>query len=157
MRTSALLLLLLASRATAQESRWEVAVPVEVTLVGLTFGVRPEVLFRPGAPGTVSRLRLAVGVLGGPDQLFVPLSLGYRAQFRQGHVVQPALGLGLELQHRVVSDFPAVRQFGFYLEGGVAFAVSAQLSLGLLLGVDLMLFGGPGFGFGPRLAASWRF
>lgn len=157
MRTSAALLLLCASSAAAQESRFELSMPVEVTLVGLTFGVRPELLFRPGAPGSVSRLRLAVGVLGGPDQLFVPLSLGYRAQFRQEHVVQPIVGLGLELQHRLVSDFAPVRQFGGYLEGGVGFALSAHASLSLLLGIDLMLVGGPGVGFGPRLGFGWRF
>ncbi|MDP1829305.1 MAG: hypothetical protein Q8L48_38930 [Archangium sp.] len=157
MRTSALLTALLASAAAAQDSRFEVNVPVEVTLVGLTFGVRPELLFRPGEPGSVSRLRLAFGVLGGPDHLFLPLSLGYRAQFRQAHVVQPAVGLGLELQHRLVNDLAPVRQFGAYLEGGVGFAVSPRVSVSVMLGLDLMLFGGPGFGFGPRLAAGWRF
>jgi hypothetical protein len=158
MRTeAALLTVLVATGAWAQESRFELAVPAEVTLVGLTFGVRPELLFRPGEPGTVSRLRLAFGVLAGKDQLFLPLSLGYRAQFRQAHVVQPMLGAGLELQHRLVSDFEPVRQFGVYLEAGVGFAVSPRVSVGLMFGMDLMLFGGPGFGFGPRLAAGWRF
>ncbi|MFZ5442500.1 MAG: hypothetical protein ACOZQL_20995 [Myxococcota bacterium] len=159
MRTEALVLALVltASRAQAQESRFEVALPVEVTLIGLTAGVRPEVLFRPGEPGTVSRLRLAIGVLGGPDQLFVPVSLGYRAVFRQEHVVQPTLGLGLEVQHRAVFDFPLVQQFGLYVEAGCGFAVTKQLSLGAMLAVDVMFLGGPGLGIGPRLWAGWRF
>lgn len=158
MRTrAAVFIVLIASGAWAKESRFELAVPLEVTLVGLTFGVRPELLFRPGEAGTVSRLRLAFGVLGGPDHLFLPLSLGYRAQFRQAHVVQPAVGLGIELQHRVVSDLPAVSQFGVYLEGGVGFAVSPRVSLSAMFGMDLMLFGGPGIGFRPRVAAGWRF
>jgi len=158
MRTrAALCCMLISSGAWAQDSRFELAVPLEVTLVGLTFGVRPELLFRPGEAGTVSRLRLAFGVLGGPDQLFLPLSLGYRAQFRQDSVVQPAVGLGIELQQRVVNDLPAVRQFGVYLEGGVGFAVSPHVSLSALFGMDLMLVGGPGIGFGPRIAAGWRF
>lgn len=157
MRTSAALLgLLLAHGAHADEGRFEVGLPLEVTLVGLTVGVRPELLFRPGAPGTVSRLRVAFGVLGGPDQLFLPLSLGYRAQFRQSSIVQPIVGAGLELQHRLVDDLPAVRQFGFYGEFGVGFAVGPQLSLSALFGFDLMLIV-PGLGFGPRLGAGWRF
>lgn len=157
MRTrSALLCLLISSSALAQDSRFEVGLPVEVTLVGLTFGVRPEVLFRPGDPGTVSRLRLAFGVLGGPDQLFLPLSFGYRAQFRQHAIVQPAVGAGIELQHRVVSDLPAVRQFGLYFELGVGFAVNPLLSVSAMVGMDLMLIV-PGVGLGPRLGVSWRF
>jgi hypothetical protein len=157
MRTDALFLtLVVASGAWAQDSRFELAVPAEVTLVGLTFGVRPELLFRPGDPGSVSRLRLAFGVLAGPDQLFLPLSLGYRAQFRRAHIVQPVVGAGLELQHRVAFDL-SVRQFGVYFEFGVGFAVSPRISLSALFGADLMLFGGPGLGFGPRLAAGWSF
>lgn len=159
MRTEALALavVLSAGAARGQESRFELALPVEVTLVGLTAGVRPELLFRPGDPGTVSRLRLAVGVLGGPDQLFVPVSLGYRAVFRQAHVVQPAVGLGLELQHRAVFDFPLVQQLGGYVEGGVGFAVTPQLNFGAMFSVDVMFLGGPGLGFGPRLWVGWRF
>lgn len=157
MRTEAALLCVLISPVVwAQDSRFELAVPVEVTLVGLTAGVRPELLFRPGDPGSVSRLRLAFGVLGGPDQLFLPLSLGYRAQFRQASIVQPAVGAGLELQHRIVDDLKPVRQLGVYLEFGVGFAIREHLSLSAMFGMDLMLIV-PGVGFGPRLAAGWRF
>lgn len=159
MPTSALALVLAASVATSDEpsTRLELQVPVEVTLVGLTWGVRPELLVRPGEVGTVSRLRVAVGVFIGRDQVFLPLSLGYRAVFRQGRIVQPAVGAGLELQHRLVSDLAPVRQFGVYVEGGVGFAVSPRLSLGLMVALDLMLVGGPGIGLGPRLFAGWRF
>lgn len=150
--------LLAGALAGAQPStRFELGVPLEVTLVGLTFGVRPELLFRPGDETSVSRVRLAVGVLGGRDQLFVPVSLGYRAQFRQGAVVQPLVGAGVELQHRWVNDLPLVQQFGFYAEGGVSFAASRRLDVALVLGVDLMLWGGPGIGLGPRLGVGWRF
>jgi hypothetical protein len=166
MRTEALLVALLPALALAQApeaepgatapgnddlaARFEVGVPAEVTLVGLTAGLRPEVLFRFGAPGTASRLRFAVGVLAGPEQLFVPLSLGYRAVYRQGELVQPVFGVGLELQHRFAFDLPVVRAFGLYLEGGVGFEVAPGWSVGALLAVDVMVVGMPGFGFGPR-------
>lgn len=137
-------------------ARFTIALPAEVTVVGLTYGVRPEVLYRPGGPASASRLRLAVGVLDGPDQLFVPLSLGYRAVFRGRQRVQPAVGAGVELQHRLVSDYPAVRQYGAYVEGGVGFAATPRLALGLMVAIDVMLYGGPGAGLGPRVFASWR-
>jgi hypothetical protein len=46
---------LAASVATSDESstRLELQVPVEVTLVGLTWGVRPELLVRPKARAAV--------------------------------------------------------------------------------------------------------
>lgn len=159
MRTSAMALGLLASMAAANEpqSRFEVQLPVEVTLVGLTWGVRPEFLIRPGEPGSVSRLRVAIGVLAGKDQIFLPLSVGYRAVFRQGQLVQPSLGAGLELQHRIVEDLAPIRQWGVYLEGGVGFSVTPQLSLGAMVSMDVMLLGGPGIGLGPRIFAGWHF
>jgi hypothetical protein len=150
-----LLLAVALAAAPVEEHRVELAVPAEVTLVGLTYGVRPEVLIRPGARGTVSRVRVALGVLVGKEQLFLPLSLGYRAVFRQGQVVQPEVGLGLELQHRLVEDLAPVRQLGVYLEGGVGFLVGDWLRLSLAVSMDLMLVGGPGVGLGPRLALGW--
>ncbi len=136
--------------------RFTVAVPVEVTLVGLTAGVRPEVLYRFGADGARSRVRLAVGLLDGPDQFFLPISLGYRAIFRQRARVQPAVGVGLELQHRLVSDFHAVRQYGGYVEGGLEVAIDGRWSIGLMMAIDVMIYGGPGIGLGPRLFVAAR-
>lgn len=167
MRTSALFVLLACASASAEElteapeperfaSRFELGLPVEVTLVGLTAGVRPEVLYRPGEPGTVSRVRFAIGFFGGPDQFFLPVSLGYRAVFRQAHLVQPLVGAGLEYQGRFVSDFHPVHAFGAYLEGGVAFQVAARWSVGALLSMDVMFFGTPGFGLSPRVLVSFK-
>lgn len=144
------------SEHTWSRKRFTLVLPAEVTVVGLTYGVRPEVLYRYGAAGTRSRLRLAVGVLDGPDQLFIPLSLGYRAVFRHGRRFQPAVGGGLELQHRLVSDYPAVRQYGVYVEGGFGVALGPRVSLGLMVAIDVMLYGGPGAGLGPRVFASWQ-
>lgn len=128
----------------------------EVTIVGLTYGVRPELLFRLGPPDTASRLHLSFGILGGPDQLFIPVSVGYRAMYRQHATVQPLFGVGLEVQNRLVSDAPPVRGYGVYLEGGVGFAFLRQFSAGALLGIDVMLLGAPGVGLGPRVFLTWR-
>jgi len=157
MRTSALVAFLAAFTAVAQpeavfaRSRFEVGLPVEVTLVGLTAGVRPELLFRFGAEGTRSRLRLAAGVLAGPEQLLVPVAVGYRAVYRQGALVQPLLGVGAETQWRLVTDAPAVWALGGYLEGGVGVRLAARVSLSGMLAIDVMLLGTPGAGLTPRL------
>ncbi len=72
-------------------------------------------------------------------------------------MVQPLVGLGVELQHRFVPDSDVVRQLGGYLELGLGFAVSKHVRLQVILGADLMVLGGPGFGFGPRLGGGFRF
>jgi len=164
MSTSAALLLaqLALGAAPAEEAgpapgRFELVLPAEVTLVGLTFGLRPELLFRPGEEGTRSRLRLAAGLFIGPEQTFVPVSFGYRAIFRQGAVVQPIAGAGIELQQRFVSDYPAVRQGAVYVEGGVGFELSARWSVGAMVSIDASLLGGAGASVDPRVHLSYRF
>lgn len=161
MRTEALALVLAASGALAQEAKtptWlELGLHGEATLVGLTWGARAELLFRLGPEGTASRLRLSVGVLGGPDQLFIPVSLGWRAVYRQHATVRPIFGAGLELQNRLATGHDIVRLYGAYLEGGVGFALAGgRFTVGALAGLDVMLFGGPGVGLGPRVFVTWR-
>jgi hypothetical protein len=156
MRTSALAAVLVATTALAQApSRLEWGIGPEVTLIGLTWGARPELLVRLGEPGSVSRLRFAVGVFAGRDQVFVPVSLGYRAVFRQHATLQPMVGLGLEQQNRSVPDLPVVRQLGGYLEGGLGVVLAPGVSLGLAVSLDVMVLGGPGVGLGPRLVLGW--
>jgi hypothetical protein len=142
--------------AEPRPSWLELGLNGEVTLVGLTYGVRPELLFRLGPPGTASRLRLSFGILTGPDQLFIPVSVGYRANYRQHATVQPLFGVGLELQNRLVADADVVRQFGLYLEGGVGFAFAQHFAAGAALGLDVMFLGGPGVGLAPRVFLTWR-
>ncbi len=89
-----------ATESPAAAHRFTIGLPAEVTLVGLTLGIRPEVLYRFGCAGARSRLRVAIGLLDGPDQFFVPVSVGYRAIFRQRSTVNPMVGAGGEMQNR---------------------------------------------------------
>ena len=146
-----------AAEAGPALTRFELVVPAEVTLVGLTFGVRPELLFRLGEEGTRSRLRLAAGLFIGPEHTFVPVSFGYRALFRQGATVQPIVGLGVEFQQRFVSDLPTVRQGAVYVEGGVSFELTARWSVGAMISIDVSLLGGAGASVDPRLHLGYRF
>lgn len=147
---------LAASEQTLNASRFELGLAPEVTLVGLTYGVRPEVLYRFGEVHSASRLRFAVGFFSGLEQFFLPVSFGYRAVFRQKHVVHPLLGAGLEYQGRFTSGFHPIHAGGIYLEGGVSFQVAPRWSVGLLAQIDVMFIGTPGFGLGPRAFLTWR-
>lgn len=135
--------------------QFEVGLWPEVTLVGLSGGARAELAWRPGAPGTASRIRLAPGFLTGPEFNYFPIALGYRAVFRSTAVVRPLLGTGFEYQHRWVSDAPAARQIAWYGEVGLMVAPRPDVALGLVTAVDWTFVGGGGPGLVIRAGVTW--
>jgi hypothetical protein len=135
--------------------RLEYGLSPEITLVGLAYGARAEVLLRLGEEGSASRLRLAPGLLVGPEFVYTPLALGYRALFNSRGVVRPLVGFGLEYQQRSVHDAPPARQLGLYVETGLAVGLGRHLSVGLVGGLDVTFLGGPGAGLSGRLLLGW--
>jgi hypothetical protein len=130
---------------------------LEVSLIGLSYGPRAEMLWRFGGAGTVSHLRTTIGVLPGPELVFVPIGLGYRAVFRQAHLVQPFLGLGWEA-HFFLHDGPLFAQSSaVYLETGLGFAISDRALLGCALSLDWTVAGERGPGIQERVFAGLRF
>ncbi len=153
----------LAAPAFAAEDGWlapgrfSAGAQAEVDVVGLAYGVRPEVLYRPfGADGS-THVRLAFGVLPGPEYTFVPIDLGWRQIFRRGDIVQPVVGAGFEEQFYVISDADTVQRPVIYLEGGVDFRIWKAAYLGVHLAPDISAFVRPGFGLATRLAFRWDF
>lgn len=106
-----------------------IAIAPLALLLGLSFGPRAELLSRFGRPGTVSHLRTTVGVLPGPELVFVPIGIGYRAVFGDGSLVQPFAGTG-------------------HVE---------RLSVGLATSLDWTFAGERGPGLQGRVFAGWRF
>lgn len=113
--------------------RFSVGVPAEVDLVGLAFGVRPELLWRPVRPDGATHLRLATGVMAGPELAFVPLSLTVRGRWFPKGDVHPLLGTGAELQTFYSSGHPAVARVAWVGEVGVDVDVAERWSVGLVL------------------------
>ncbi len=142
--------------ATPPAEYMELGFPLEVAILGQTVGIRPELIVGTGDRGNHHRVRVAAGFSGGVHQLFIPLSLGYRAQFRDGEVVQPFVGLGVELQLRVVRALRVAEAFGPYLEGGVAFALSRHWRVGVAVTLDAMVLGASTLGVTPRALLSYR-
>ena len=125
---------------------------------GLSFGPRAELLYRLGGPGTVSHLRTTAGMLVGPEFVFVPVGLGYRAVFRQDKTVQPLAGLGYEAHFFVTHGGPVfARWAAVYFEGGVGFALNDRFSLGGAASLDWGLIGEPGPGIQTRMFGALRF
>lgn len=161
MRTSlaflALMLVLPPLSAAAQEApaggvrdHFSAGAGAEVDLVGLAYGVRPELLFRPVADAG-GNLRLAVGLMAGPELTFLPVALGYRQIFRQGRKVQPHLGAGLEWQtFWYGGDSPASRP-AIYIETGFELEVVRNAWVGIQYGPDFSPSNLFGFGFVGRI------
>ncbi len=143
---------------SASTSRFSAGLGLEVTLVGLAVGLRPELLYRLGPPGTVSHLRTSVGLLFGPEFTLVPASIGYRAVWRQDKTVQPIFGAGWQSNFFLVSSGNVFSQLGVvYFEGGSAFAVNNRISAGALATLDWSFINERGPGLGVRAFGTWKF
>ncbi len=136
-------------------SHFEVGLSGEVTIVGLSGGPRAEIMYRPGGLGSAHRLRLAPGILSGPDVNYAPIALGYRAVLRSTKIVQPILGIGMEYQVRWVNDAPAAHQGGIYAEVGTQFRVGRGVAINVLSGFDFTFIGYGGIGVFFRSGVVW--
>lgn len=130
--------------------RLSVGVPAEVDLVGLAFGVRPELTWRP--LGGVGAVRVATGVMAGPELVFVPVSGSLRARLGREWAVHPVLGAGAELQLFATSGHPLVARRAWLFELGVDVDVAERWSVGLV--VEPNLGAGGNFGFGTAVRAG---
>lgn len=164
--TAALLCLLVTPVALAQETgvsevtetappsladRFSLGAGAEVDLVGLAYGVRPEVLFRPFEDDGGPHLRLAVGLMAGPELTFLPVAVGYRHIFSEGRRVRAHLGLGYEQQTFWYGGDSPVSRPAFYAETGWEILVGRKAWLGLQFAPDLAPFSLFGFGFATRV------
>lgn len=121
----------------------------EVNVIGLSLGPRLELAYRPFEPLSASRIRVAVAVDPGPEFVYLPVALGYRAVFRQDKTVRPLLGAGLELQQFLISDAPTERRLSTYWEAGLLLGFAGRWETGPLASFE------NGFGFKPGLSLRW--
>ncbi|TNE85256.1 MAG: hypothetical protein EP330_26375 [Deltaproteobacteria bacterium] len=143
--------------AALETDRFSLGLPAEVDLVGLAFGVHPELLFRPIQPDGALHLRFAPGLMVGPELAFVPIALGVREVMFPRKRVRPFLGTGLQLQNFVPYGHPVLTRLDMALELGVDVRVADQWGVGLQLSPEIGLVGGFGFGMAVRLGAQLDF
>lgn len=132
--------------------RFSLGVPAEVDLVGLAFGVRPELLWRPVKADGALHLRVATGLMVGPELAFVPVSLTVRGRWLTQYKVHPILGAGLELQTFYSTGHPVVARRAWVGELGVDVDVAEDWSVGLV--VEPNFASPPLFGFGAAIRAG---
>lgn len=126
--------------------RFSLGIPAEVDLVGLAVGVRPELLWRPVRADGATEVRVATGLMVGPELVFVPLSLTLRGRWFPKGDVHPIVGLGGELQTFHTSGHASVARLAVVTELGVDVDVAEAWSVGLVLE--------PGFAPQPLLGFS---
>lgn len=136
--------------------RFSLGVPAEVDLVGLAVGVRPELLWRPVRADGATHVRVATGLMVGPELAFVPLSLSLRGQWFPKRDVHPLAGVGAELQTFYASGHPVVARLAGFAEVGVDVEVTESWSVGLVLEPGFAPKPLIGFGFVARAGVTRR-
>jgi hypothetical protein len=93
----------------------------------------------------------------GPEFVFVPIGIGYRAVFRENSIVRPFGGVGYEA-HFFVTDGPAYAQWAaIYFEGGCSFGLTERVSLGAATSLDWTFAGERGPGLQGRIFGGYQF
>ena len=118
-------------------NRLRFALPAEVSVIGLTVGVRPEFLFQPFQSARWFELRAAAGVLPGPEYLSTPLSVGIRGRYLD-FPVHPLLGIALTQDIYWISDAAPILRGIVETDVGLSIDVTPQWA------IDAVAYGGWG-------------
>lgn len=141
--------------APGDPRRFSLAANLQVDLLGLAVGIRPEFLYRPFRATRGFNLRFGFGLLGGPEYFFLPVDVGWRQHFVPHHRVTLELGAGYEQQSFFVRDAPPVTRGYFYAELGLAVRVASRGWLGVQFAPGWAPFSHPGPGVATRLGFRW--
>lgn len=134
--------------------RFSVGVPVEAHLIGAAAGLHPEILWRPFDANGATHLRMSVGVLPGPEYVFVPMDVGVRWVWKPWRFFQPMLGFGLESQSFVVGDGGPFWRSALYTELGAGVAITDDIGLAASVVPSFASMGVPGPGMAGRITLT---
>lgn len=149
---------LLSGEAQALEAEnFSLGVPLEADVVGLAFGVHPELLWRPFDPVGRFHLRAATGIMAGPELALVPVSLGFRQMLRPEKVFRPGFGAGVQFQAFLPYGHELVPRLDQYYEFYFDVATSDSLRVTAALSPEFGWVGGFGLGMAARLGVQMDF
>lgn len=137
--------------------RVSIGANLQVDLLGLAIGIRPEVLYRPFRATRGFNLRFGFGLLPGPEYFFLPIDVGWRQHFVPHHRVTLELGAGYEQQFFFVRDAAAVTRGYVFAELGLAVRVVSRAWIGVQFVPGWAPFSHPGPGIATRLGFRWDF
>ena len=143
-----------ASASSLSAEHFSAALPVEVALVGLSVGVRPQLLWRPFNPDGAFHLRASTGAMVGPELSVVPLSLGVREVIFPTRAVRPGVGYGVQVQSFFPYGHEPIRRVDQYMEFTLDARVQDGLRVALELSPEFGWIGGFGLGMATRLGVQ---
>ena len=149
-----ILLLGAALAAPLDADRFSVSLPAEMDLVGLAFGLHPELLWTPLGPQGAFHVRAATGLMVGPELALVPLSLGVREVAFPTRRVRPGVGMGVQLQSFFPDHHPPVLRLDLTMEATLDVAVAEGWRVGAALSPEFGMVGGFGLGMAARLGVE---
>ena len=149
---------LLAADAQALEAdHFSLGLPAEADVVGLAFGVHPELLWRPFDPAGRFHVRAATGAMVGPELALVPVSLGFRQMLRPEKTFRLGFGAGLQFQAFLPYGHAMVPRLDQYYEFYFDVATSDSLRVTAALSPEFGWVGGFGLGMAARLGVQMDF
>jgi hypothetical protein len=134
--------------------RVSIAGHFESQVIGLAFGLRAELLYRPFRPDRGANVRVGLGLQGGPELFYLPVDVGWRQHFLPHRIVTLELGAGFEQQTFFVPELRPISRPAIYGEGGLAFQVTPGGWLGAQV-VPSWAFAPLGPGLAVRLGFRW--
>ena len=146
-----------AEASPLDSEHFSLALPLEANMVGLSFGLHPELLWRPLDPQGAFHVRAATGLLMGPELSHVPVSLGLRQVFFPTRAVRPGMGLGLQAQNFFPKGHAPVTRIDQYYELTLDVRVSEGWRVGVELSPEFGWVGGFGLGMATRIGVQADF
>lgn len=140
--------------APFEQDRLSVGLPLEMDLVGLAFGLHPELLWTPFDANGAFHLRAATGLMWGPELGLLPVSLGVREVFFPTRMVRPGLGAGVQLQSFFPNGHPPVSRLDMTMELTLDARVAEGWRVGMQLSPEFGMVGGFGLGMAARLGVQ---
>lgn len=145
------------SAADPQSTLWQrtrLALPLEVSVIGLTVGLRPELLYQPFAEAPWLELRAAAGVLPGAEYIATPVSLGVRGRYLDVPV-HPLLGMAFTQDIYWITDASPILRGIWETDVGLSVDVHPEWSIDAIAYSGWGVVGEPGPLAGLRLGLRY--
>lgn len=102
--------------------------PVEVTVVGLTYGIRPELVYTPFEKAKWLEAKASFGIMPGAEFFSTPLSLGIRGRYFD-FMLHPTAGIALTEDFLWISDADPVIRTSMEMDIGLSYDINDQWSI----------------------------
>ena len=129
--------------------------PVEVTVIGLTSGIRPEIVYTPFENLKWFETKASVGLMPGAEFLSTPVSLGVRGRYFD-FVLHPTAGLALTEDLLWITDAAPVVRTTMEMDLGLSYDVNDRWAIDAQAYTGWGIVGEAGPVAGMRLGLRFR-